>query len=553
MPALLDLVLPDGTVRQVPVGTTTADVAKGIGPGLAKAAVAGVLDGQIVDLNVPLRQGGKFRILRKQDPESLEVLRHSAAHLLAMAVLDLFPGTDLGFGPPTEDGFYYDFRPPQPFQESDLPRIEARMKEIAAEKRPYARTECSKADAHKRLERVGYHLKGPHVDEIPVETISFYDSGPFTDMCEGPHVPDTSWLSAVKVLTVSGAYWRGDANGIPMQRIRGTAFFTQEDLDAHLKRIEEAKLRDHRKIGREMDLFSFHEEAPGAVFWHAKGMVLWNTLTEFVRGELVRRGYGEVGTPMVLSDELWHRSGHWDHFKDNMYFMTVDERSYAVKPMNCPGCCLVFGTTPKSYKELPLRLAEFGRVYRHELSGVLLGAMRVRTFTQDDAHIFCTPEQMADEIADMIDLVQVVYPALGYDLKGMGVRLATRPKDCLGSPEDWSRAEGALADGLKQKGFAFTIAAGEGAFYGPKIEFHVTAAIGRAWQCGAIQVDFQMPARFGLEYTGKDGNKHTPVMLHRAILGSMERQIAVLIEHHAGKFPLWLAPVQARVLPITEP
>jgi threonyl-tRNA synthetase len=552
MSSLLDLVLPDGTIRRVPVGTTTADVAKGIGPGLAKAAVAGVLDGQVVDLNRPLTKGGTFRILRRQDPESLEVLRHSAAHLLAMAVLDLFPGTDLGFGPATDDGFYYDFRPPQPFQESDLPRIEARMKEIAAERRPYARTECSKSDAKARLARIGYVLKQPHIDEIPDEAISFYDSGAFTDMCEGPHVPDTSWLAAVKVLTVSGAYWRGDANGIPMQRIRGTAFFTPEDLASHLKRVEEAKLRDHRKIGREMDLFSFHEEAPGAVFWHPKGMVLWNTLQDLLRDELRRRGYGEVGTPMVLSDELWRRSGHWDHFKDNMYFLSVDERNYAVKPMNCPGCCLVYGTTPKSYRDLPLRLAEFGRVYRHELSGVLLGAMRVRTFTQDDAHIFCDPDQMAAEIADMIDLVQVVYPAIGYDLKGVIVKVATRPKDCLGSPEDWNRAETALKDGLAAKGFPFAIAAGEGAFYGPKIEFHVTDAIGRTWQCGTIQVDFQMPARFGLEFTGRDGNKHTPVMLHRAILGSMERQIAVLIEHHAGKFPLWLAPVQVRVLPITE-
>ncbi|MCC7140096.1 MAG: threonine--tRNA ligase [Planctomycetes bacterium] len=552
MSSLLDLVLPDGTVRKVPVGTTTADVAKGIGPGLAKAAVAGVLDGQVYDLHRALPHGGSFRILRRQDKESLEVLRHSAAHLLAMAVLDLHPGTDLGFGPATEDGFYYDFRPAQPFQEADLPRIEARMREIAREARPYARTECGKDAAKARLQRVGYALKLPHVDEIPEEAISFYDSGGFTDMCEGPHVPDTSWIGAVKLLSVSGTHWRGDVNGVPMQRIRGTAFFTQEDLDAHLKRVEEAKLRDHRRIGREMDLFSFHEEAPGAVFWHPKGMVLWNTLTEFVRTELRRRGYGEVGTPMVLSDELWKKSGHWDHYKDNMYFMEVDERSYAVRPMNCPGCCLVFGTTPKSYKELPMRLAEFGRVYRHELSGVLHGAMRVRTFTQDDAHIFCDVEQMQDEIADMIDMWKVVYRALGYDLAGVAVKVATRPKDRMGAEANWDRAERALMDALRSQGLAFGIAAGEGAFYGPKIEFHVTDCIGRTWQCGTVQVDFSMPERFGLEFTGKDGNRHTPVMLHRAILGSMERQVAVLIEHHAGKFPLWLAPVQARVLPITE-
>jgi len=551
-PPLLDLILPDGTVRQVPAGTTTADVAKSIGAGLAKAAVAGVVEGEVMEVSRPLARGGKFRILTKKDPEALRVLRHSAAHLLAMAVLDLFPGTDLGFGPATDDGFYYDFKPVQPFQDGDLPRIEARMREIAAEKRPYARSECAKSDAKARLGRIGYLLKIPHVDEIPDEAISFYDSGSFTDMCEGPHVPDTSWLAAVKILSVSGAHWRGDANGIPMQRIHGTAFFSPEDLEKHLKRIEEAKLRDHRKIGREMDLFSFHAEAPGAVFWHPKGMVLWNTLQEFLRQELSRRGYGEVGTPMVLSDELWRKSGHWDHFKDNMYFMEIDERTFAVKPMNCPGCCLVFGSTPKSYRDLPLRLAEFGRVYRHELSGVLMGAMRVRTFTQDDAHIYCEPDQMGVEIADMIDLVQVVYPALGYSMDGVGVKVATRPPNSMGSEENWAKAEAALEDGLRAKGLPFTIAAGEGAFYGPKIEFHVTDAIGRTWQCGTIQVDFSMPERFGLEYTGRDGNKHTPVMLHRAILGSMERQIAVLIEHHAGKFPAWLAPVQVRVLPITE-
>jgi threonyl-tRNA synthetase len=548
----IDLVLPDGTLKRVPRGTTTADVAKSIGAGLLKAAVAGEVEGEVHDLHRPIQKGGHFRVLTRKDPAALPVLRHSGAHLLAMAVLDLFPGTDLGFGPATDDGFYYDFKPKEPFQESDLPRIEQRMREIAAEKRPFARTECGKAEAKERLRKIGYELKRPHVDEIPEDAISFYDSGTFTDMCEGPHVPDTSWLQVVKVLSVSGAHWRGDANGIPMQRVHGTAFFSQEDLDAHVKRLEEAKLRDHRRIGREMDLLSFHPEAPGAVFWHPKGMVLWNTLTEFLRDELRKRGYGEVSTPLVMSDELWKRSGHWDHFKENMYFLEVDEKGYAVRPMNCPGCCLVYASTPKSYRDLPLRLAEFGRVYRHELSGVLMGAMRVRTFTQDDAHLYCAPEQMRAEIEDMIDLVQVVYPALGYDLAGVGVRVATRPEKSMGTDENWARAQAALEDSLRAKGFSYAIAKGEGAFYGPKIEFHVTDAIGRTWQCGTIQVDFSMPERFGLEYTGRDGNKHVPVMLHRVILGSMERQVGVLIEHHAGKFPLWLAPVQARVLPITE-
>jgi threonyl-tRNA synthetase len=552
MSDLVHVRLPDGSSREHARGTTVRQVAAAIGPGLAKAAVAGVLAGQVVEIDRPILVDADLRILTARDAQALEVLRHSAAHLLAMAVLDLFPGTDLGFGPATEDGFYYDFRTPEPLQESDLPRIEARMREIAAEKRSYQRRETDKPGAKAVLKQAGYHLKLPHVDEIPEDVISFYDSGSFTDMCEGPHVPDTGWLAAVKLLSVSGAYWRGDAKGIPMQRVHGTAFFAVAELEAHLKRLEEAKQRDHRKIGREMDLFSFHHEAPGAVFWHPKGMVLWNTLQGLLREELVKRGYGEVGTPMVLSDELWKRSGHWDHFKDAMYFLEVDERSYAVKPMNCPGCCLVFGSTPKSYRDLPLRLAEFGRVYRHELSGVLMGAMRVRTFTQDDAHIYCTPEQMPGEIADMIDMVQSVYPALGYDMAGVGVKVATRPAHSMGSEESWRRAEEALQQGLADKGLPFSLAAGEGAFYGPKIEFHVTDAIGRTWQCGTIQVDFSMPVRFGLEYTGKDGNKHVPVMLHRAILGSMERQIAVLIEHHAGKFPAWLAPVQAKVLSITD-
>ena len=552
MPPLVRLRLPDGSVREVAHGTTVRQVAQGIGAGLAKAAVAGSLGGSVVEIDRPIEADADLRILTPKDAEALRVLRHSGAHLLAMAVLDLFPGSDLGFGPATEDGFYYDIKTAKPILEEDLARIEARMKEIARERRPYRRVVLDKPAAKRRLGEVGYALKVPHVDEIPEAEISFYDSGPFTDMCEGPHVPDTSWLEHVKVLSVSGAYWRGDAKGLPMQRVHGTAFFTADDLAAHLRRIEEAKLRDHRRIGREMDLFSFHAEAPGAVFFHPKGMVLWNTLVDFLRGELRRRGYGEVATPMVLNDELWRRSGHWDHFKDAMYFLEVDERAYAVKPMNCPGCCLVYGAAPRSYRDLPLRLAEFGRVYRHELSGVLMGAMRVRTFTQDDAHIYCTPEQMPAEIADMIDLVQTVYPALGYDMSGVGVRLATRPANSMGSAEVWERAEQALAEGLRSKALPFTFAPGEGAFYGPKIEFHVTDAIGRTWQCGTVQVDFSMPLRFGLEYTGKDGNKHVPVMLHRAILGSMERQIAVLIEHHAGKFPVWLAPVQAKVLSITE-
>jgi threonyl-tRNA synthetase len=552
MASPIRLELPDGSVREVERGTTVAEVAAAIGPRLAKAAVAGVVAGEVVETARPLLADASLRILTARDPEALDVLRHSAAHLLAMAVLDLFPGTDLGFGPATEDGFYYDFKTPQTLTEEDLPRIEARMKEIAAEARPYHRVALDRAGAKERLSGIGYELKIPHVDEIPEDEITFYDSGPFTDMCEGPHVADTSWLQHVHLLTVSGAYWRGDASGVPMQRIRGTAFFTAEDLATHLHRIEEAKKRDHRRIGREMDLFSLQPEGPGFPFFHPKGMVLYNQLTGLVREQLDKRGYGEVRTPIVLSDELWKRSGHYEHFKDNMYFLEVDERSFAIKPMNCPGTCLVYGNRPRSYRELPLRLAEFSPLHRHELSGTLHGLLRVRLMAQDDAHVYCAPEDLQAEIADMIDMLQVVYPAIGFQPADVKVKLATKPEKAQGDPASWERAEAALADALDAQGMAFDLNPGEGAFYGPKIEFHVTDALGRTWQCGTIQVDFSMPERFDLSYVGSDGQHHRPVMVHRAILGSFERLIAVLIEHHAGRFPVWLAPVQAIVLSITE-
>ncbi len=552
MSATVELRMPDGSIRKVDRGTTVADVAADIGPGLAKAAVAGVIEDDVVEIGRAIASDGAFRILTARDPEALDVLRHSAAHLLAMAVLELYPGTDLGFGPATEQGFYYDFKTPEPITEDDLPRIEARMKEIAAQKRPFARVELDRAKAKSRLREVGYDLKVPHVDEIPEDVISFYDSADFTDMCEGPHVPDTGWLENVKLLSVSGAYWRGDAQGEPMQRVRGTGFFTAKELKKHLHMLEEAKKRDHRRIGREMDLFSLHEEGPGFPFWHPNGTVLWNELERLLREELTARGYGEVRTPAVLSDKLWRTSGHYDHFRENMYFLEMDERSYAVKPMNCPGCCLVYGTRPRSYKELPLRMAEFGLCHRHEMSGVLHGLMRVRSFTQDDAHVYCTEEQLESEIGDMIDMTKKVYEILGFD--EVRTRLATRPDDAMGEPAVWEQAQQALANALDKHGFEnqWDWAPGEGAFYGPKIEVHVTDALARSWQCGTIQVDFSMPARFGLDYTGRDGQKHTPVMIHRAILGSIERLVAVLIEHHAGKFPVWLAPVQAKVLSITE-
>jgi threonyl-tRNA synthetase len=547
-----ELRLPDGSTRRVASGTTALEVARSIGAGLARAAVAAVVDGSVVEMSRPLTRDASFRVLTAKDAEALDVLRHSAAHLLAMAVLDLFPGTDLGFGPATEEGFFYDFRPSRPIQEEDLPRIQERMKEIAAEKREYRRSELDRPGAKRRLQQLGYSLKQPFVDEIPEDAISFYESGAFADLCEGPHVPDTAWLENVALLSVSGSYWRGDAAGVPMQRIHGTAFFTKEDLERHLERRRLAQERDHRRIGREMDLFSFHAEGPGFPFWHPKGMVILQELHAFLRDELARRGYGEVRTPIILSDDLWKRSGHWDHFKENMYFLDIEERSFAVKPMNCPGTCLVYGSRPRSYRDLPLRLAEFSPLHRNELSGTLHGLLRVRAMSQDDAHVYCEPDAMLGEIEAMIELVRLVYPAVGFDLAGLIVKLATRPAHSLGTDEEWARAEEALAEGLRRQGMTFDVNPGEGAFYGPKIEFHVTDALGRTWQCGTIQVDFSMPARFGLVYTGRDGNKHTPVMIHRAILGSFERLVGVLTEHHAGKFPFWLSPVQARVLPITE-
>jgi len=550
MSSSIQLRLPDGSAQQVAAGTTALEVAEGIGPRLAQAAVAAVVDGEVVEVSRPIERSGELRILTERDPEALEVLRHSAAHLLAMAVLELFPGTDLGFGPATDDGFYYDFRTREPLLEEDLPRIEQRMREIAAQKRPYARSAFTRQEAKDRLAKIGYVLKIDHVDEIPEDRITFYDSPPFTDMCEGPHVPDTSWLRHFKLLSVSGAHWRGDASGVPMQRVRGTAWFTQADLDAYLKRLEEAKKRDHRRLGPQLGLFTFHEESPGFGFFHRKGVVLWNQVEGLIREELVRRGYEEIKTPLILTEELWHRSGHYDHYRDNMYFVEKENRKYAVKPMNCPGACLVYATSMRSYKELPLRVAEFGMCHRYELSGVLHGLFRVRGFVQDDAHVYCTPEQIEAEVIDCLDMLEVVYRVLGFERFDM--KLSTRPDDRMGEDAIWDKAEAALAGALERHGSTYTLAPGEGNFYGPKIDVDLTDCLGRKWQCGTIQLDFQMPERFDLEYVGSDGERHRPVMIHRAIVGSIERMIGILVEHYEGKLPLWLAPVQAMVLPITD-
>jgi len=553
MSAVARVTLPDGTTLEVERNATCADVAARIGPRLAKDAIGCFWEGELTSLEQRITGDGRLKIITKKSPDAIRVLRHSAAHLCAAAVLDLFPDAQLGFGPPTDEGFYYDFVVDKPFTPEDLERIEKRMRELTKEGLPFARVEMGPAEAEAELRRLGYRLKAEYLHELRQtdEVISFYRNGErFSDMCRGPHVASFGAIPAFRILGASGAYWRGDASGTPMQRIHGTAFFSQKDLDEHLRLLEEARKRDHRKLGPELDLFSFHEAAPGFPFWHSGGVVLWREVENFLREELLRRGYREIRTPLIMTDELWHRSGHYDHYRDNMYFVEKDQRTYAVKPMNCPGACLVFGTTLRSYKELPLRLAEFGFVHRYELHGVLHGLFRARGFTQDDAHVYCTPEQIEAEVLDCMDMVRVVYETLGFGAPRLF--LSTRPPDRMGAEDLWDRAEAALEGALRQSGQAYELHPGDGAFYGPKIDIYLDDSLGRAWQCGTIQLDFQMPERFGLEYVGADGGRHRPVMIHRAILGSFERMLGVLIEHYAGRLPVWLAPVQAILLPITD-
>jgi threonyl-tRNA synthetase len=545
--------LPDGRVVEAPRNSTCADVAAMIGPGLRRDAIGAFWNGELVALEQRLREDGRLEIITRDGPKAIWVLRHSAAHLLAAAVLDLFPDAQLGFGPPTEDGFYYDFVVSRPFTPEDLERIERRMAELAAEGLPFERVEMTPDEAREELQRLGYQLKAEYLEELRDrdEAISFYRNGTrFADMCRGPHVASFGEIPAFKLLSASGAHWRGDASGVPMQRVHGTAFFRRAELDAHLARLEEAKKRDHRKIGAELHLFSFHEEAPGFPFWHPAGAIVWREIEGLLREQLRDRGYLEIRTPLLLSDELWRRSGHYDHYRENMYFVERENRSFAVKPMNCPGACLVYGAGLRSYRDLPLRLAEFGLVHRYELSGVLHGLFRVRGFTQDDAHIYCTAEQIEEEVLGCLDMLRAVYAALGF--AEVRLKLSTRPQDRMGAEPLWDRAEAALRAALERAGAAYTLAPGEGAFYGPKIDVDLMDSLGRTWQCGTVQLDFQMPERFGLEYVAADGSRPRPVMIHRAIVGSIERTIGVLLEHHAGRLPVWLAPVQAILLPVTD-
>jgi len=543
--------LPDDSIRELPDGATGADLALGISPRLLDAAVALRVDGKLTDLKAPLKDGSKVAVVTSKDPESLDVIRHSAAHLLAQAVKRLFPKAKVGIGPVIEDGFYYDFMVDPFFTPEDLVAIEAEMRRLSQEALPVQREELGRDQAVALFRGMDEGLKVELVSDIPAdERISGYRQGDFYDLCRGPHVPDTGKIKAFKLLTTAAAYWKGDEKNVQLCRIYGTAFHTAKELEEHLRLLEEARTRDHRKLGRELGLFSFHPEAPASPFFHPKGTIVYNELVNYMRSLYARQGYSEVITPQALDVALWKTSGHYDHYVDNMYFTTVDEREYALKPMNCPSHCLIYGNGRHSYRDLPIRYADFGRLHRYERSGVTHGLTRVRTFCQDDAHIYCMPDQMKEEMASFLDFIRNVYHTFGFD--ELRVNLSTRPESRLGSDEIWDHAEGALASALDEAGMPYNINAGDGAFYGPKIDFQVLDALKRPWQLGTLQVDYSMPSRFGLIYVKADGTEGQPVMLHRAILGSLERFMGILIEHCAGAFPTWLAPVQVAILPITD-
>ncbi|MGE5335929.1 MAG: threonine--tRNA ligase [Nitrososphaerota archaeon] len=549
--------LPDGKPLELPAGASGADAAAAIGPGLAKAALAIRVDGELRDLAAPLPAGGgEVAILTDRDPEALELIRHDAAHVMAEAVVDLYPGTKVTIGPPIESGFYYDFDfpPDTRITEEDLPKIEAAMRRHIKADEEFSRRDVPVAEAIEIFKAQDQGYKVELIEDLVrdegVETVSLYRNGPFEDLCRGPHGPSTGRIKAIKLNSVAGAYWRGDETRESLTRIYGTAFFSNKDLEAHLERLEEAKARDHRRLGPQLGLFMLRKEAPGMPFWLPNGTTLLQTIESEVRDQLRRRGYQEIATPQVMDEALWHRSGHWDNYKDAMYFMEDDDRRYALRPMNCPGACLVYSADRHSYRELPLRLAEFGRVSRNEREGVLHGLLRVRAFTQDDAHVYCTEEQIGAEVASICEAIDELYARFGFE--DVHVELSTRPEKSMGTEEQWRKAEAALAEALDSQHREYTLNPGDGAFYGPKIDFHVTDALGRSWQCGTCQLDFQMPERFDLYYTGADDSAHRPVMIHRALLGSMERFAGILIEHYAGRFPTWLAPVQAIVLPISD-
>ena len=548
---MINVTLKGGEIRQYEAGTTALDVAKALGSGLYKAACACKINGEPCDLRTALPDGCELAILTFDDAEGKRTFWHTASHIMAQAVKRLYPQAKLTIGPAVDNGFYYDFDAEEPFTPESLAKIEAEMKKIVKEALPLERFELAPDDAVKIMEEKDEPYKveliGEHAGKG--EPISFYRQGEFTELCAGPHLPDTGRVKAFKLTSCTGAYWRGDAKNQMLQRIYGTAFPKQAALDEYLARMEEAKKRDHRKLGKELELFTIMEEGPGFPFFLPKGMVLKNLLIDYWREIHREAGYQEISTPMILSRSLWERSGHWAHYKENMYTTVIDEEDYAIKPMNCPGGMLVYKTKPRSYRDLPLRVGELGLVHRHELSGALHGLMRVRCFTQDDAHIFMTPDQIKEEIKGVVALIDKVYGTFGFPYK---IELSTMPEDHMGELADWERATDALRGAITELGYAYEVNEGDGAFYGPKLDFHLQDCLGRTWQCGTIQLDFQLPERFELEYTGADGQKHRPIMIHRVVFGSIERFIGILIEHFAGAFPLWLAPEQVRILPISE-
>ena len=548
---MIEVTLPDGSKREFDSPVTVGDVAASIGAGLARAALAGKVNGKLVDLSHPITENSTVSIVTDKDPEGLEIIRHSTSHLMAQAVKELYPEAQITIGPVIENGFYYDFYLPKHLTNEDLPLIEKKMDEIVKRDLPIVREEMDRDEAVKYFNSIGEHYKAEIIGSIPAgETISLYRQGDYVDLCRGPHVPSTGRLKVHKLMKLAGAYWRGDSKNEMLQRIYGTAWAKKDDMAAYLHMLEEAEKRDHRRLGKELDLFHFQEEAPGLIFWHARGWALWQQVEQYMRRVYQDNDYQEVKAPQLLDRSLWEKSGHWSKYKENMFTTESENRYYALKPMNCPGHIQIFNSAVRSYRDLPIRYGEFGACHRNEPSGSLHGLMRVRGFTQDDGHIFCTEDQILSECTAYTKLVQKVYADYGFT--DISYKIATRPEKRIGDDATWDKAEKALMDALDASGIKYDILPGEGAFYGPKIEYHLRDSLGRGWQCGTIQVDFQMPARLGAEYVTESNGRATPVMLHRAIVGSLERFIGMLLEHYAGQLPPWLAPVQVAVANITD-
>jgi len=545
------ITLPDGSQRSFTQTVTVADVAQSIGAGLARAALAGKVDGRLVDTSYPITQDAVLAIITDKDAEGVEIIRHSTAHLLAYAVKELFPDAQVTIGPVIENGFYYDFSYHRPFTPEDLAAIEKRMAELAKKDIPVTRKVLPRDEAVSYFKSINEHYKAEIIASIPAgEDVSLYTEGDFTDLCRGPHVPSTGKLKVFKLMKLAGAYWRGDSKNEMLQRIYGTAWAKKEELDAYLHQLEEAEKRDHRKLGKQLELFHMQDSSPGMVFWHPKGWTLWQEVEQYMRRKFVEHDYQEVRTPTIMDRVLWEKSGHWENYHENMFTTASENRDYAVKPMNCPGHVQIYNHGLHSYRDLPLRMAEFGSCHRNETSGSLHGLMRVRGFTQDDAHIFCTEDQVQSEVSKFIVMLNEVYRDFGFN--EVLVQLSTRPEKRVGSDETWDKAEAGLASALQQNNLKYDVQPGEGAFYGPKVEFTLKDSLGRLWQCGTIQLDFNLPVRLGAEFVDEDNSRKPPVMLHRAILGSMERFIGILIEHHAGAFPLWLSPIQLALMNISQ-